>query len=144
MGISLLFLSMISCQSQDILHKDKSKKELMPNEKVVVNKTYDKDGNLVSMDSIYTYYYSSIEGDSLIADSIMNNFSMYFNENFSDMAHNHFMNLGSDSRSDFFHHDFFERSFIKQDEKMLKLMRSMDSLKNRYFRNLNRNNISEN
>lgn len=142
-GISLLFLSMISCQSQDILHKDKGKKEPMPNEKVIVNKTYDKDGNLVAMDSIYTYYYSNMEGDSLMADSIMNNFSMYFNENLPGLAYHHLMDLGSDLREDFYHHDFFERSFVRQDEKMLKLMRSMDSIKNNFFQNFHKQNSPE-
>ena len=140
----LLIFSITACQSQVSTHEDQSKKEPVPREKVIVNKTYDEDGNLLAMDSVYTYYYSNMEGDSLLADSVLGNFSLYFNDNFPGLAANHFFNEDSDFRSDFFHHDYFERNFMKQDEELLKFMQEMDSLKNMYFQHFSQqNNIME-
>ncbi len=41
-----------------------------PKEDIKVNKEYDENGYLIRYDSTYTYYYSNIEGDEIVADSI--------------------------------------------------------------------------
>src|SRR5690554_7298264 len=49
-----------------------------PQEEVTVNKEYDEDGNLISYDSTYTYFYSNIENDPMLQDSIYMSFRTMF------------------------------------------------------------------
>src|SRR4051812_3814635 len=41
---------------------------------IKVNKHYDDKGNLVGMDSTYSWYYSNIKGDTARIDSLFHNF----------------------------------------------------------------------
>lgn len=132
--LAMIFLGMLSCHSQDLKKNKELKEEIKPGEKVVVNRKYDENGNLVEFDSTYTSYYSSFEGDTLSMDSIMKDFNAYYDHYFSGMSSNPFMLTDSIFVPDFFHDDFFEQSFIRQDEELLRMMREMDSLKNEFFK----------
>jgi hypothetical protein len=130
----LLFTGIVSCRSQEATqHKDTSKKGI-PKEEVVVTKKYDENGNLIALDSVYTYYYSNMEGDTLATDSILSDFNIFFGDNFSGFSNDDLFNMDSTYMSGFFHDDFFEQSFVNQDKHLLKMMQEMDSLKNEFFK----------
>lgn len=132
--IILLFLInalFLSCNSQEIKNKHSGNKK--PHESFKVTKKYDENGNLIELDSVYTSYYSSFEGDTLNTDSIMNEFTKYFNSNISQTFSNGFYTVDSMLMPGFFHHDFFENQFLEHDNVMHEMLRQMDSLKNSFF-----------
>lgn len=53
-----------------------------PNVNIRINKQIDKDGNITSYDSTYSYSWSSNEDDSTTIDSIFNTFGNRFNHSF--------------------------------------------------------------
>ena len=119
-------------------HKDKQDNNFKnsPKVDVKVNKEYDKDGNLIRYDSIYSSYYSSMEGDTLFADSIMLEFGSFFNNNFPSVMNQHFSDLmlqDSIWSNDFFTDDFFSRGFYNDNQAYQKMFQDLDSLKNRFF-----------
>ena len=126
--ISSLFFS---CNSQDIKNKESGKAK--PQKNITVTKKYDENGNLIELDSVYTSYYSSIEGDTIYTDSIFNQFSDFFNNNFNMMFSDGFYSMDSMFMPGFFHDDFFENQFLEQNREMHRMLRQMDSLKNSFF-----------
>ena len=85
-GIAVLLLLLFTgCKGQEKDQTDKKNQEdqetaEMPKGQWEVQKEYDELGNLIKYDSIYSYAYSNIEGDSLRVnlDSIMDSFRGYF------------------------------------------------------------------
>jgi hypothetical protein len=132
--LALVFTGMTGCHSQETKQEKKISDKKNPREEIVVNKKYDENGNLIALDSVYTYYYSNIEGDSAGMDSILDNFNLYFNHHFSGLSGENFFDTDSTDMSRFFSNDFFEHSFIHQDRQLLRMMREMDSIKNEYFK----------
>lgn len=121
----------LSCNSQEIKSKHSGKKK--PHESIKVTKKYDENGNLVELDSVYTSYYSNFEGDTLNTDSIMNEFSEYFNSSFNQVFSDGFYSADSMLMPGFFHHDFFENQFLEHNRVMHEMLQQMDSLKNSFF-----------
>lgn len=134
MFLMLVLPAMVSCNSQDLKMGKQKEDKKKPHEKITVNRKYDEQGNLIEYDSTYTSFYSDFMGDSLMADSIMNNFGLFFDDHFPSIMSQGFMLRDSLFNLRFFHHDFFENQFFEQDEMMLRMMREMDSLKNEFFR----------
>lgn len=104
-----------------------------------VNKQYDENGNLIGYDSTYTYQYTNVEGDSvsLDADSVMNSFHSYFDQNFPDLWQGQFHNgFPNDSvfYRDFFNDDFFSQQWQQGFFNMDDLFKGMDSLRMNFFR----------
>ena len=130
----LIFLGMVSCKSQESKSGKMDENINKPHENFYVTKKYDEYGNLIEFDSTYTSYYGNQYGDTLLTDSIMRNFNMYFDQHFAGMNPEDFMSSDSIMHQDFFSDDFFEKQFYQQNELMLKMMREMDSVKNEYFR----------
>ncbi len=130
-----LILSVLAaCNSKSTKELKENDNKNMPEEKVVVNKKYDKKGNLIEFDSTYTSYYSNFKGDTIGLDTTMQDFGLFFNHHFPSISSHAFMNMDSTIMPGFFHDDFFEHGFLKQDEKLLKVMREMDSIKNEFFK----------
>ena len=100
-----------------------------------VDRKYDKEGNLIKYDSTYTYYYSNIDKDALINDSVFSKFNDHFKNNpFSNQ--NFFDDFFKDDKyleDDFFKEDFFSEHFRKNQDLMEQMLFRMDSLKNLYF-----------
>ena len=132
--LSLVFSGLVSCQSQDVKSGEQIQGKKKPHEKIEVNKKYDSKGNLIEFDSTYSSYYSSYLGDTLDIDSVLDNFHMYFNHRFQGITSNNLFDMDSTFAPGFFHDDFFEQQFFKQDEMMLKMMQEMDSIKNEFFK----------
>lgn len=126
-----------SCNSQVLNKKNKKDGKNKPHEKVIVNRKYDENGNLIEFDSTYTSYYSNFKGDTIRMDSLMNGFPEFFNQELFNMnsgnMFNPFFSEDSVSDSHFFHDDFFEQQFVQQNENMLRMMKMMDSIKNSFF-----------
>jgi hypothetical protein len=130
----LVLSVLVACQSRGTKESKVSDGKKIPEEKVVVNRKYDKKGNLIEFDSTYTSYYSNFNGDTIGLDSTMQNFGLFFSHHFPSISSHAFMDMDSSITPGFFHDDFFEHGFIKQDEKFLKVMREMDSIKNEFFK----------
>jgi hypothetical protein len=144
--ILLLVLNITGCNSQVKEPKQaaKDKKDttiVKPKETWDVKKEYDEFGNLIKYDSIYSYSYSNIEGDSINVnlDSIMNSFKSYFDKNtpfkwqhdFSYFPQNDSMFM-----NDFFKDDYFFSQWNKQSIDIPKMMRQMDSTRNLFLKRL--------
>ena len=99
--------------------KTEKQDENQPQVNVKVNKRYDDNGNLVGYDSTYTEYYSNLEGDTLMLDSLWNGFQPYMNEHFSGMLNRPFDPLFFDDslmQYDFFNDDYFQKRMERENK----------------------------
>ena len=137
---NLVFLSIIfslfftSCNGQN--DKEVKNNSNKPKTDIKVNKEYDEDGNLIRYDSTYSYYYSNIENNKMLEDSIFNQFESFFNEKYvfpQDMLFNDFFDNDSTLNSGFYRKDYFSNQFRKNIEQMNKMFMEMDSVKNHFF-----------
>ena len=116
-----------------IYRNEKGKPEVT----IKVNKHFDKKGNLVSFDSIYTSYYSSSTVNKNMMDSLVQEFKKPFSEQFPLANDGYFKTLFfTDSlvNGDFFHKDFFRKRMELNDEYMRKMVEQMDEYKNEFFK----------
>lgn len=107
-----------------------------PKEDIIVNKEYDEEGNLIKYDSTYTYYYSNIDDDVILEDSIFNDFRKMFDIHYPFSHKPSFDNLfftDSLMQFDFYKKDFFTERFRKNLQQTEKMFQEMDSIKNKYF-----------
>jgi hypothetical protein len=111
-------------------------KNTLPKENVKVNRQYDKDGNLIRYDSVYTYYYSNINNNGPAEDSILANFKQMFEETYPFSSEPYFDNLffeDSLMQYDFYKKNFFYDRFMNNMKLMDQLFWDMDSVKNKFF-----------
>lgn len=139
-GIVILLL-ICSCSAEKINGQQEIKDSLAANEpqtKIIVNKEYDENGNLIKFDSTYSYYYSNIEKDSTFGDSSYTLFQEDFFNSFPNIQ-KPFLNdmFFEDSllTYDFYKDDFFSNRFRFNRERFDKLFEEMDSLKNKFYEN---------
>lgn len=131
-----LFFS--SCQAQEKKEKDNKITDVKkaPKENIIVNKEYDKDGNLIRYDSTYAYFYSNIENDTIAEDSILVNFRRMLENRFPFFHSPHFNDLffeDSLMKYDFYKEDFFFERYKQNMDYLEKLFHEMDSIKNKFF-----------
>lgn len=140
----ICFMFLTSCEAQN--GKDQSNIQPNPNTgtlthepqvSISVNKKYDENGNQIGFDSTYTSYYSNIEGDTAMMDSLFNTFSPLYKKHvpliFNQQMENMFFN-DSLFYDDFFHTDFFRRRFEINQYHFKQMMDEMDSLKNQFYK----------
>jgi len=130
-----LSMTIQSCNGQKN-EKDKDLSQNLPQTNIKVNKEYDKNGNIIKYDSTYSAYYSNIKGDTLLRDSIFDNFKTQFNEKyfFSTQPYfNNFFFTDSLLGYDFYKKDFFYKRFRNNTNYMDKLFHEMDSIKNSFY-----------
>lgn len=140
LGVSLFLSVLVGCKGQ-VTDKTGSNKldtinKIEPKTNIKVNKEYDENGNLIRYDSTYSYYYSNIEGDSLLRDSVFNKFRNFFHEEYNFSDEPFFNNLffqDSLLKYDFYNNDFFIKRFKNNQMQMNDFFLQMDSLKNRFF-----------
>lgn len=141
----VLVLSFIGCNSQEkkkqeTQEPDKKEQEtIKPKESWDVKKEYDEFGNLIKYDSIYSYSYSNIKGDSINVnlDSIMHSFRGYFDKNtpfkwqddFSFFPENDSLFM-----RDFFKEDYFLKNWQNQHSELDKMIKRMDSSRNAFLK----------
>jgi hypothetical protein len=138
--IGLIVLAFIlilsSCNGQSQKEKKVTADKNVPKTDIKVNKEYDKDGNLIRYDSTYSSFYSNIINDTILGDSIFNNFKSQFNQSyfFSQKPYfNDFFFQDSLLKYDFYRNDFFSNRFKNNMQRMDKLFMEMDSIKNYYY-----------
>jgi hypothetical protein len=133
--ISLMLFSLVltSCQGQNKENKI-SETEHQPKTDVQVFKEYDDNGNLIKYDSTYTYFYSNIENDSLLKDSILNKL-MFGNESIlsSNPFFNRFFLKDSLIQNDFYNKDAFMEIIKNNNYHMNTFLQQMDSLERQFF-----------
>ncbi len=137
----LSVLTLIGCNAQTDKNTENnkseiSKKKIEPKIDYKVNKEYDENGNLIKYDSLYTYYYSNIDKESLIRDSVFKKFNDHFymsNSLMNDPIFKDFFNGNKTLEEDFFKEDFFRKDFKRNHKIMNEMMRKMDSIKNKFF-----------
>lgn len=108
-----------------------------PKVNIKVNRHFDDKGNLVGFDSTYSSFYSNIQGDTAEMDSLFNRFDRYFNRNHSSFFERQFNSLffrDSLLYPDFFHRDFFMKRYQLNDAYMKNMMKQMDSIKNKFYK----------
>lgn len=131
----VIAMTIMSCYGQQ-KNSDKQSEQNVPQSNIIVNKEYDEQGNIIKYDSTYSYYYSNIEGDTSLKDSIFNNFMNHFNRSYFFSNQSFFKNsFFQDSllMYDFYKKDFFYDRFKNNMESMDSLFRKMDILKNDFF-----------
>lgn len=126
------------CNGQEKQSKDKKLSDVKnaPKEDIIVNKEYDKQGNLIKYDSTYTYFYSNIENDTIAEDSIFTNFKKMFELQYPfsyKPSFDNFFFRDSLMRYDFYKEDFFTKRFRQNMEQTEKIFQEMDSVKNNFF-----------
>ena len=107
-----------------------------PEVTIKVNRKYDDKGNIIGFDSVYSSYYSNIEGDTARMNSLMGDFDNYFNHQHSLLFNRQFNSLffnDSLRYPDFFHDDFFMKRYELNDPYLRSMMNRMDSIKNRFY-----------
>lgn len=128
-----IFLSISGCNGQT---KKQETKETQPQTNIKVKKHYDKNGNIVGYDSVYSSYYSNIKGDTVLNDSILNNFKDAFNQKYLFSKQPFFKDFFFDDSllyNDFYKKDFFFDRFRNNMSGMDSLFREMDIMKNDFF-----------
>lgn len=130
-------LTFNSCNAQSEKKENKNAKEqIEPKVDYKVNKKYDEFGNLIEFDSTYTYYYSNIDKNALINDSIFKKFNEHFNKKdpfIGNSFFNDFFKQDDYLNDDFFSEDFYRGNFSRQKEMMNRILSRMDSLKNDFL-----------
>lgn len=141
--IIFCFLIFTSCEAQN---KDNNQNKKVsdsievfnhtPKIDIKVNKQFDEDGNQIGFDSTYTSYYSNVEGDTMLMDSLFKQFSPFFQSRYPDFFNSQFDNIFfNDSMiyDDFFRADFFKKRFEMHNKHLKRIMNEMDSIKNEFY-----------
>ena len=76
-----------------------------PKVDIRVNKKYDESGNQIGFDSTYTSFYSNIEGDTLLMDSLFNQFNPFLKNHYDGVFDRQFENMFFNDS--LFYDDFF-------------------------------------
>jgi len=141
--VSILLVVIMTATScaQDSKQTDKKENKILkdsiePKVDYKVNKEYDENGNLIKYDSVYTYYYSNIDKNAMINDSVFKKFNKHFEEmNLlnKDPFLKDFFDKENFVEDDFFSEDFFRGNFDQNQEFIHKILSKMDSIKNQFF-----------
>lgn len=142
-NLSVLLLAIFcasACQSQDrnSTTTKPSLKQNQPKESWNVNKKLDDKGNVIAYDSTYTWTYSNINGEevSVDADSVMQQFRTFFDQEFPSFWGN---DMGRPFWSDtlmrpgFFQDDYFDQLWKNDLFRMEEMFKQMDSMRMDYF-----------
>lgn len=124
-----------------VTQKPDSIKKENPKIQIKVNRKYDDKGNIIGYDSTYSYSYSYTYSNGEIKnidiDSLLNKFKTFFFENRPDIFNHSFDDFftpDSIFKFNFFDDDFFQKNFKEERFNFDKMMRQMDSVKNKYLK----------
>lgn len=147
-----IFITMASCHEktngQNSADRKKNPTSIVqdslnkPKVNIKVNRRFDDKGNMIGFDSTYSSFYSNMKGDTIKMDSMMHSFDSYFNRNHSSFFNKQFDPLffnDSLRYPDFFNRDFFLKRYELNDEYLRGMMNRMDSIKNRFYQEHNKN-----
>lgn len=140
---SVLFV-FASCNAQESKDKkipqnnDRELAEAKPKESWKVDKEFDEDGNLIRLDSTYTWSFSS-DGKEIspeTVDSLMDSFRLRLNSNYPSMFNNDlfgFFAHDSIGTRSFFQEDFFMKNWQNRMDEMEKMIQRSDSIHKEYL-----------
>lgn len=136
--ILLVMFLAVSCNAQNVNNKSADSK-IKPKTNIIVNKEYDKNGNLIRYDSTYSYFYSNIKNDSTLADSSFTDFQKYLYKSFPDFQTPFFNDMFFEDsllNYDFYKKDFFSKRFELNKKMFNEMFEKMDSLKNKFYNDI--------
>ncbi len=127
--------TLVGCNAQEKEQTKIAEQAVEPKVDYKVNKEYDEDGNLIEYDSVYTYYYSNIDKDAMLKDSIFKKFNEHLelNNPIENSLFDDILKEDDFIEDDFFKEDFFRGNSDRNQEIMFQMMQKMDSLKNQFF-----------
>lgn len=144
-NISLIFvlaLIFASCNAQTNTknevkqNDDKVTQNNEPKVNYKVNKEYDENGNLIRYDSTHTYYYSNVDTNAMMNDSVFDKFNEFFDSKSifkNGFYFNDFFKKENDFKDHFFSEDYFQESFKNSQDRFNKMLLQMDSIKNQFL-----------
>ncbi|GGK45806.1 MULTISPECIES: hypothetical protein [Flavobacteriaceae] len=140
MLISIITFLLTSCNTQIKQEKELVTQQdtIKPIEKMKIIKEYDDDGNLISIDSSYYYFYSTIKNDTLLEKQFFNKFKNDFNPQFKSidsLFKNDFLIKSPFNMHDFYTDDFYLNQFKFHNKQIEKIIKEMDSIKNKFYSN---------
>jgi hypothetical protein len=107
-----------------------------PQEDIQVNKTYDKDGNLIRYDSIYSYYYhSKIRNIRAFDDVVSKTILKIVEDHYPPISKPYFDKLflkDSLLQLNYFKRDALQERFTRHRQQMDRIIRENDSIKNKF------------
>jgi len=126
-------------EDQKIDQNEMEKMKKQPVERSEVHREYDEYGNLKKYDSIYSWSYSNIEGDSIDVnlDSIMGTFRNHFEliTPFNDKYQfRYFPEPDSLFMRDFFKEDYYFKNWEDNQNDIEDMIRRMDSMRNHFLK----------
>jgi len=134
----LVSLMLTGCNGQNKLEKTSEKKDtIKPEIDIKVHKEYDEDGNLISVDSTYSYFYSNIKNDSLLEKEIFDRFKHNFKGHFKPLDSLFMEDFYKDepfNLENFYTDEFFKNNFKFHQKRIDGILKEMDSLKNSYYK----------
>ena len=140
---SVLFV-FVSCNAQEdkdnklSQNNDPELAEAKPKESWKVDKEFDEDGNLIRLDSTYTWSFSS-DGKEVspeTIDSLMDNFRLRLNSDYPSMFNDDlfgFFTRDSIGTNSFFQEDFFMKNWQNRMEEMEEMIQKSDSIHKEYL-----------
>ncbi|AMC10068.1 hypothetical protein Lupro_01825 [Lutibacter profundi] len=135
----MLLLTISSCNAQTNTDKNKGNNEAVkPKTNIVVHKEYDENGNLIRVDSSYTYVYSTLKNDSLLQKKLFDNLKLDLNnnsQNIDSILFNNFFNDDLFKMNDFYTDHFFNDNFKLQEKQLKQYLKRLDSIKNQFYKN---------
>ena len=138
LSILLIVFFLSACNGQTKSNKEAQKNDtIKPQTKITVHKEYDEQGNLISLDSTYSYFYSNIKNDSILEREIFDKFKLDFDNRFQSMDSlfmKDFFNESPFRINDFYTEDYFQQNFKLHQERINDMFKRMDSLKNSFYK----------
>lgn len=146
----IISFSLLCCQGQEGSNEEKigadQNREVQKEDTLIdgtspivdvkVNKKYDAEGNLISYDSTYSYFYSNMETDTSAYDSLRTSFRLFFDKQYPDVFQNYFDQLffgDSLLKTDFYYDDFFRKRYELNNKYFKQMILKMDSIRNEFF-----------
>jgi len=141
---SILFVSFYSCSTKKTETKSAKVLEtsltdtIKPKINYKVSKKYDKNGNLISEDSTYSYIYSNGNISEKMQQKIYRQFKNEMSKKFPDIQNNLFDNFfgGNNINDSIFKNNFYNPNyFLKSQNKQIEhILKQMDSIKNKFYK----------
>jgi len=144
---SFFLLSFYSCNTKKTETKSKNAFEASlvdadtinkPKTNFSVHKEYDKNGNLISVDSTYSYIYSNGNVSSKQQNKIFEQFKSELSNRYPTLQNDFFDNFFGDDnindsifRNNFYSPDYFLKN---QNNNIKKMLKQMDSIKNSFYK----------
>ena len=139
-----LLLSLYSCNSKKDAKSEKFSLEaslidtIKPKTNYSVHKEYDKYGNLISVDSTYSYIYSNGNLPDKMQEKIFEQFKSELSTKFPGL-HNDFFNnfFGDENINDsVFKDNFYSPNYFfkNQNKQITRMLKRMDSIKNSFYK----------